>query len=660
MLRGMMHRLPQLVRGSLVFLLAWLIGQAFAAPDALSLKQLLAPQGTVAAALSPDGRHVALVQHHGTRMLVQLVRTEDEKTRVLRQGSWVAEGHYLMRREPRGVLWITADRLAIDYGFAAEAVDLDGGKIVDLGSGLIGKAVPADPESTKVLVFDDDKHESVAVVDVQTRRKQRLRYPMRGRALEWAFDETGAMRVVVLAETRPGQADSPVSQWFLPAGAKDWVEVGRGNLVDERWRAVAAAAGKDELIVSTRVGRERSAIQRIWPLQPERSPEILYEHPDQDVLPANDLRGAAPQSFISLGLKPERHWLDPDWAQVQQAVDEVLPGRVNLLSGSPRGQVLIFSYADVEPGRWYLLNVPEASLRWLAAARQQLEAERMRPMQAFHYMAADGLQIPAYLTLPAGQRPAAGWPSVVLVHGGPAVRDHWVWEEEVQLLASRGYAVLQPQFRGSTGFGRSFETAGHGQWGLAMQDDVRDGVRHLVEQGIADPQRVCIVGASYGGYAAVWGLMRDAELYRCGVTLNGVADIGYMLGDSSDSNADKLVRELQRRTVGSRQRDREAFDAVSPLRYAARLRAPLLIAHAEEDLRVPISHARKLMSALQAAGKRPGEHFEWLPLRGDGHGLMLLASRHAYYSKLLAFLGKHLGSVATIEADRAVPAKQQD
>ena len=324
----------------------------------------------------------------------------------------------------------------------------------------------------------------------------------------------------------------------------------------------------------------------------------------------------------------------------------MLPGRVNLLSGNPEGTVLIFSYGDVDPGRWYLLDVPEATLRWLAAARQHLDVQRMRPMQALHYEAADGLRIPAYLTLPAGEQPPRGWPVVVLVHGGPAARDHWGWNEEVQLLASHGYAVLQPQFRGSTGFGRAFEVAGRGQWGRAMQDDLRDGVRHLVARGLADPGRVCIVGASYGGYAAVWGLLRDAALYRCGVTLNGVADIGYMFSDGSDSNDDKLTRELLRRTVGDARLDRAALDAVSPLQHAARLRAPLLIVHAEEDLRVPISHARKLMAALEAADLRAGRDFEWLPLRGESHGMVFVASRYAYYERLLAFLGRHLAAGA--------------
>jgi hypothetical protein len=172
--------------------------QAWAGPQPLPLKPLLAPHGTVAAALSPDGRHVALVEHQGTRMAVKLVRLEDAQMRVLRQGAWAEDGHYLMRREPRAVLWITAAILAIDYGFAAEAVDLNGRKLSDLGNGLLGKAVPADPGSTQVLVWDDEAHETVAFVDVQTRRKQRLRYPMRGRAIDGAL---GAQLLQALRET---------------------------------------------------------------------------------------------------------------------------------------------------------------------------------------------------------------------------------------------------------------------------------------------------------------------------------------------------------------------------------------------------------------------------------------------------------------------------
>ena len=194
--------------------------------------------------------------------------------------------------------------------------------------------------------------------------------------------------------------------------------------------------------------------------------------------------------------------------------------------------------------------------------------------------------------------------NVVVVHGGPVARDHWAWDAEVQLLAARGYVVFQPQFRGSSGFGKRFEAAGYGQWGLDMQDDITAGVEHLVRQGVADPARICIYGASYGGYAAVWGLIKTPALYRCGASLAGVSDIAMALSDTPDGHSGPAVHELQRHLIGDLERDRERLRQVSPLERARDIRAPLLIAHGDEDLRVP--HMVELFGAFTATGHDVG------------------------------------------------------
>ncbi len=624
----------------------------FAASESapLPVRSFVEPFGAVAASLSPDGRHVALIEHHGTRHALKLVQLADQSSRVLMRGEWVRDGFNIVHRNPVAVSWINSQWLAVDFGYAAEAIDLQGKKVADLGTQVIGKAVPADPESTLMLVYDDEAREKVERVDVKTRRSVRLRYPMSGRPMHWTFDEKGELRALVLAESSFGRDDTALRLWYLPTGRNEWQQLHSWRIGEDFWQPLAASAQRDQLTVASRQGRDRWAIQRLDPLQPERAPEVVFEHPHEDVAPGESLRGAAPLSFVTLGLKPQRRWLDEAWSSVQRAVDQVLPGRINLLSGNPENQVLVFSYADTDPGRWYVLDAATDSLRLLAVARQSIDPARMRPMQALSYPAADGRPIPAYLTLPArsADRPDRPLATVVLVHGGPAARDHWAWDAEVQLLASRGYAVFQPQFRGSTGFGLEFERAGHGQWGLAMQDDITAGVRHLVEQGIADPARICIVGASYGGYAAVWGLIKTPDLYRCGVTLAGVADIGLMLTDGSDTNMNKMSREWQRVAVGDRQRDKATFDAVSPLRQAARLRAPLLIAHGEDDQRVPVTHAKKLKSALDAAGKP----YEWLPLQGEGHSLRSVQAQQLYFERLLAFLERHIGSAPAAAAPR--------
>jgi dipeptidyl aminopeptidase/acylaminoacyl peptidase len=241
---------------------------------------------------------------------------------------------------------------------------------------------------------------------------------------------------------------------------------------------------------------------------------------------------------------------------------------------------------------------------------------------------------------------------VVLIHGGPNVRDRWEWNEEVQVLASYGYVVFQPQFRGSSGFGRRFQEAGYLQWGLAMQDDVTDGVNELIARKIADPARICIYGASYGGYAALWGVIKTPTLYQCGVSLAGVSDLEAMLSGSILDDSTALSREIWRARIGDLSKQRAQFAEVSPLKNAARVQVPLLIAHGEQDTRVLISQSKKMVAALEAAGKS----VEWMPFPNEGHGLAWAEDRERFYAALLSFLQRNIGDHDAVAPDAAPAA----
>jgi dipeptidyl aminopeptidase/acylaminoacyl peptidase len=365
--------------------------------------------------------------------------------------------------------------------------------------------------------------------------------------------------------------------------------------------------------------------------------EMLAGSASEDILSVSGIDQAAYEQVSTGGLRTESVWLNGVWGGVQKSVDAALPGRNNRISGNPRGKVLVFSYSDQFPGEYHLLDMETGVMRHLAYRRTALEGVSARPMETLHYAAADGLSIPAFLTRPADR--AKNAPLVVLIHGGPWVRDYWGWDNEVQLLAAHGYAVFQPQFRGSTGFGKRFEEAGYGQWGLAMQDDISAGVRHLIAQGIADPKRICIVGSSYGGYAALWGLVKTPELYQCGVSFAGVVDIDFMTHDESDVAGSKVAQEIRLKRIGNPAANPQQFEQVSPLKQVARIQAPVLLMHGEEDRRVPIAHGEKMKQALEAQGKP----VQWLQFPKEGHGLYYLANEKKYYETLLEFLDKHLG-----------------
>ena len=315
-------------------------------------------------------------------------------------------------------------------------------------------------------------------------------------------------------------------------------------------------------------------------------------------------------------------WFDPAMQAIQDAVDKALSATVNLLSvaadpDAPR--VLVESYSDRQPRTFSLYNVKTGKLELSVPPYPLIQPAAMGRQEAIHYTARDGLAIPGLLTLPPGGK-RKDLPMVVLVHGGPWVRGAtWGWNAESQFLATRGYAVLEVEFRGSTGLGAAHFEAGFRQWGLAIQNDIADGTRWAIAQGIADPKRICIAGASFGGYATLMGLVNDPDLYRCGVEWAGVTDIDLMFSTSWWDKADFSEAALHYsmpHMIGDPVRDAAQLRATSPLRQAARITQPLLLAYGREDRRVPIVHGRKFQKAVTPTNDR----VEWIDYRGEGHG----------------------------------------
>jgi len=286
----------------------------------------------------------------------------------------------------------------------------------------------------------------------------------------------------------------------------------------------------------------------------------------------------------------------------------------------------------------YVIDRKARAAGLLSPRYARIEPGDLGTVQTLTYKAADGTEIPAYLTLPPG-RAAKNLPLVALPHGGPAANDSPGFDWWAQALASRGYAVLQPEFRGSTGFGAAHRTAGDGQWGRKMQSDVSDGVRHLAGLGTIDPKRVCIVGASYGGYAAMAGVTVEQGVYRCASAIAGVSDLRKMLGrETSDAGGSKntTVRYWQR-FMGAQNNYDTSVDAFSPARLASRVTVPLQLIHGKDDLVVPMEQSNFMVSAMKDAGKP----VDMVVLPGEDHWLSRPATRTAMLAAVIAFLEKH-------------------
>jgi len=455
-------------------------------------------------------------------------------------------------------------------------------------------------------------------------------------AQEFVFDASGALRAVRSVEDNRVQVlvRDPQGEW---------------KSIDDRELFVAGGLhprflGKDGRLYL--VGGRGSKFGSVQVYDTNRG-----EFADKPLL-ASDEFDIAPQFVISQGrLVGVRYltdslytaWTDPVLQKAQEAVDRRLPGRVNVID-VPRlvapENVLVESFADRLPYSYYLYNLAADRLTLIGSSHNGIDPRRMGKTYFIHYKARDGLQIPAYITFPAGRERKA-LPLVVLVHGGPFfIRDGWGWDPEVQFLASRGYVVLQPEYRGSGGFGFEHFHAGWKQWGLAMQNDLADGARWAIGEGLVDPRRICIAGSSYGGYAAIMGLINDPDLYRCGVAYAAVTDL-RLLGSWAWSGFGDAYRNYGLpRLVGDPEADADQLRRTSPVENADRIRRPLLLAHGAFDSRVPVIHAERLREKLE--GRLPG--FEWVRYPEEPHGWVHPEARIDFWSRVERFLAANLST----------------
>lgn len=589
--------------------------------------------------LSPDGRFVAGIEH-GRWQRAFLIDVDSNKVKTL--VDWEPDRRYVFGQMPVRVNWIGNDLLAVDHNTRESiVVDREGRKVAALGEYFIGRLATEGPLAEHVLAYRDVEDAEIDVVNARTGERKPYRIELPGKPAHWVFDAAGVMRAVSMLESGSVAKPSRISNWYRSGPQAPWVLLESWPATsNDVWTPLRVLDEADTLAVLSGHQRDTEAVFR-YDAAAKRHLEVMAGHPREDILGVGRLEIGSVERVVTGGLKGQTTWFDPRWAGVQASVDAVLPGRRNVLSGDKRGRVLVRSDGDVDPGRWFVLDTTNGRMQEVAIAMPRVKPEEMQPMQPIEYVARDGLTIPAYLTRPAGSK-STPRPAVIVIHGGPNVRDQWGWSEDVQLFARAGWVVLQPQFRGSSGFGRRFEEAGYRQWGRAMQDDITDGVRYLIGQGIADPKRICIYGASYGGYAAMWGVIKTPDLYRCGVSLAGISDLrdqmnaGGLFDDST-----RVSREVTRARVGDPELDGPALDEVSPLRHVEKVGAPLLIAHGNLDRRVQYSQSREMVRALEAAGKP----VEWMPIDGQGHAMDGVAARAAYYARVMNFLERHLGRV---------------
>ena len=600
------------------------------------------------AALSPDGRHIASLRLRNDRYIL-VTRDLDGPT---------GGSSYLL--DPgqglsfQWVSWASPNRLLVGL---LEWIKIKG----DLRLGT--RIIAMDPDGGNPIILEDpDRHTNSLYVDQVI---DVLRNDPAHILINVINDNTGLAEVHrvnlytaksdVVVGKRP-----PVSYWLTDRFAQVRVGYGRSgddfviitrNLGAKDFQVLrkqpvtsanvfyplAFADNPNRLYVESNHQGGPTALY-IYNLQTKLFETRVFGHPKVDIsnvvidLPRNELLGV---EYIVDGAKV--HYVRPQINRIAGLIGQSLAGKhVRILSASmDENRALVFAGSDTDPGRYYVYDRPSSVLTEFGSVNPTLEGASLSPMIAVQYKARDGLEISGYLTLPRGvQKNATPYlPTIIMPHGGPTARDWLRYDYQVQFLVSRGYAVFQMNFRGSSGFGRAFEEEGYGQWGQAMQDDITDGVYWLINQGIADPKRICIYGASYGGYAALMGAVKTPDLFQCSVSLNGVSDLNKIV-----TYAQRSVGKAGVAHIGDERSDRKVLTEYSPVKRAKEIKIPVLLIHGDIDTTVPIDQSQQMVKAL----KQHKKTHKFVVLEGSGHSLMQRRHRNRFLTELEMFLGEHL------------------
>lgn len=470
-----------------------------------------------------------------------------------------------------------------------------------------------------------------------------------GDVSKWVIDRNLVPRVAVSVPKREGKGKERVATvWHRASMDAKWEKLWSykiGWSYEGEYDPVAFDFDNETLYVSSNVGRDKAAIYP-YNTKTRKMGEVILEHPLIDV-DRGLLFSRARKKLVGVRLeadKPIGVWLDADMKRIQTSIDAALPKTHNVLSAAVAKEslVLVAAYSDVDSGQYFLYDDAKKALEPIAKRRSWLDPSLMAERRFITYKARDGMEIPAWITIPKGG--ARNLPLVVNIHGGPRARVYsWAstWgRPEAQFFASRGYVVLEPEPRGSTGFGRKHLASGDKQWGLAMQDDITDGALHLVKEGLVDKNRMCLHGASYGGYATLQGLVKDPELWKCGSAFVAVSDLGLMqtVAYSDTAQLSDYLDEEFTHWVGDKERDRALFDQVSPARNAGKIKAKLLLAMGSDDVRVVLAHGTAMKNAMESAGKP----IEYVVYAGEAHGFNKSENVFDFYKRVEKLMAESL------------------
>ena len=583
--------------------------------------------------ISPNGEHIAYMKPWKARMNVFVMDMNTKKE--VRLTSSQERGIYWFA-------WLNNNRIGYikDEGGNENmhfyAVNIDMSNEIDL--------TPF--ENVQARIIDDLEDDPNHIIMGLNKRNPQIHDPYRinvndgkmdmiaenpGNISEWMTDHDGKLRMAITSDgvnTSLLYRDKE-SDGFKPILTTDF-KVSVAPLF--------FTFDNKNLYVASNRGRDKTAIFE-FDLNKSKEGKLIFEHHEVDVSGLMYSRKRKVLTGVSYTVaKNEMVFFDTLREGLQQKLEEKLPGyEVGITSFSEdETKAVVVTYSDKSRGTYYYYDLDKNKLIELGQVSPWLNEEDMCEMKPIHYKSRDGLIINGYLTLPNGTN-GENLPVVVNPHGGPWHRDTWGYNSEVQFLANRGFAVFQMNFRGSTGYGREFWEKSFKQWGKSMQDDISDGVNWLIDEGIANPDRIAIYGASYGGYATLAGLAFTPDLYACGVDYVGVSSLFTFM--ESMPPYWELYRSMMYEMVGHPEKDKELLASASPLLHIDKIKAPLFIAQGANDPRVVKAESDQIVEAL----KNAGIDVPYMVKDNEGHGFYNEENQFDFYREMEKFLTKYIG-----------------
>jgi dipeptidyl aminopeptidase/acylaminoacyl peptidase len=583
--------------------------------------------------ISPDGKYISYMAPYESRMNIFVQRAGSNKASRLTSET---------DRDIAGYYWANNTRLLFlkdsggDENFALYGVDFNGKNLKCLTCF----------ENVRTQIIDDLEDQPDFVIIGLNKRNAMVFDPYRlnintgememlaenpGNIQGWMTDHNGKLRVAMAivdgVNTQLLYRDNEAEE-FRPILTTNFKE----SLSPQFF-----TFDNKRLYATSNLNRDKSAAVIFDPATANET-EMLYENDTYDVSSISYSRKRkviTAASFTSW--KRERHFFDEQSKQLFERLEGLLKGYEIGISASDKAEekFIVRTYSDRSLGAFYFYDRKKDQLTKIQDVSPWLDENHMAEIRPIQYRSRDGLVIHGYLTLPKGVE-AKNLPVVINPHGGPWARDNWGFNPEVQFLANRGYAVLQMNFRGSTGYGKAFWEASFKQWGLSMQNDITDGVYWLIEQGIADQKRVAIYGASYGGYATLQGLVVTPTLYAAGVDYVGVSNLFTFM--QTIPPYWKPLLDMMYEMVGNPETLKAQFEATSPALNAHRIMAPLFVAQGAKDPRVNIAESDQIVEAM----RKRGVEVEYMVKENEGHGFRNEENRFDFYRAMEKFLARHL------------------